>query len=80
MLGLGYQAVQPAPVGRAEHGTWRESSWGRLSSQPQFPHQKSAPERWGSCLLVVASALGDKGRKELDFTGKINLEFITGIP
>lgn len=59
---------------------WREISWERLSSLPQFPCQKSSTECWGRCLQVVALALGDKGRMEFDFTGKINLEFITGIP
>lgn len=34
----------------------------------------------GGCLRAVASAAGDEGRRELDFTGKINLEFITSIP
>ena len=38
------------------------------------------PRAPGVCLQAVASAAGDEGRRELDFTGKINLEFITGIP
>lgn len=52
------------------------SSVSLLEALPSQGHQG-----WGGgCHRVVASAAGDEGRRELDFTGKINLEFITGIP
>lgn len=44
------------------------------SCTPQTP-RGAACERWHQFLV-----LGEAGRRGLDFTGEINLEFITGVP
>lgn len=75
MLSLGYQPSH------GSSGAWDVEE--ELSGKALLPASVSLPEALPSpvhCLQAVASAVGDKGRRELDFTGKINLEFITGIP
>lgn len=56
-----------------------------VAEEGPVPHPERHPfpgggGQEGETEALMASAAGEEGRRELDFTGKINLEFITGIP
>lgn len=81
VLRPGYQPSARLP--QVERGTGRGGRALGEGSPPcrSFPAGSPPfPREPRGCLRAVASAAGDEGRMELDFTGKINLEFIIGVP